>query len=157
MDFNWDIGSIGNFESLWEEGADGRTLLNRVTVALIDASAQVGIPEITKENWATFAARVASFQAAATALVVIVENGWYTPLMVTHEDVRRHIGLRTTATPLNAAEFEQKLVEAMVAAGDDDIPAIAARPTEWGLRLASEAGPEDLPQPILQRPRLRLV
>jgi hypothetical protein len=80
MDFNWDIGNIEDFERLWEERADGRTLLNRVTVALIDASAQVGIPEIIKENWAAFAARVASFQAVATALVVIVENGWYTPL-----------------------------------------------------------------------------
>lgn len=111
MKLDWNIGGIKGSLALWEPNAKRtQERLNPVTDALVWATLVIGMNRITRRNWRRFAARVLAAQAVLDPLVLGLDgDGNLRPALVTPADVERHIGLRTSAPCLTAAQFERKI------------------------------------------------
>ena len=78
-----------------------------VTSALIWATLSVGFGSITDENADTFANRLLALQAISGGDILTDEGR----IVVTREDVHRHIGMRTNVTTMRVGEFNKRLAQ----------------------------------------------
>lgn len=112
MSLNFELSGIPEWETTCYTGTGDDRRLSGVTETLIFATILVGYGRITEANVDDFVLRIAQHQAAAGPLM----RGWddeakaFVPVPVTAADVRRHIGLRTNASPKSAAKWRADLV-----------------------------------------------
>ncbi|MFI0265589.1 hypothetical protein [Streptomyces luteogriseus] len=105
MGLNYELAKIKDFEKTCFVGEGNDAPMSPVTESLIFSTITAGTPEITEKNYEEFYIRL-------TMLEVL-----YGPPMrsqsgdvsFTLEDVRRHIGLRTNATPFSKAKFNNEV------------------------------------------------
>jgi hypothetical protein len=103
MALTYDLSRIKDWQVVCVDG-DG---LNPVTQALIFKTMDVGIGEITSDNWREFAARLELCEDVFGAMLTDGEGG---NVRLTPEDVYRHIGLKTNVFPKESwATFYAKL------------------------------------------------
>ena len=112
MSLNWDLGSIKDHKTYcWlDDGKDkdGKPLykLTGLTETFIWLTMIVGISEITDKNAQEFFTRV-SFEENLLGPMRKHKNG--KGVYVTFEDVKRHIGLRTNASPYTKSKWLSKV------------------------------------------------
>lgn len=124
MALNWNVADVEAREGedyVWPKAGDnaaaydkipGKRYLSGLTECIIWATMFVGIPKITPTNAPTFARRLRAWETVAGC---ISSRG--TP--ITADEIRRHIGLWTNASPMKDAAFAKQLAEtALRRAGD---------------------------------------
>ncbi len=84
----------------------GKKYMRPVTEALVFATMAIGINTITEKNAEEFFKRVSFFeQVHSPWLHTIDESGKRVPRLLTLDDVRQHIGLRTNASKRTDVQF----------------------------------------------------
>ena len=105
----WDLTDIEDSDNkCWEKQEDGKVKLEDISQALINATLYVGIKKITKKNFKEFNRRLKILRFAGLP----VFN------MVTLKDIESHIGLSTSAKPIDYRAFKN-LVYSSIEEGAD--------------------------------------
>ena len=122
MSLNWDLSGIAAVDvTCWEaaemdEPARGRRrgekYLTPVTEALIFATMAVGLGKIEAKNIGEWRAR---FAVMAKLGVFMLSGGEGKPERwnPSHEDIRKHVGLRTNATTETRAAWGKRVMEGL--------------------------------------------
>jgi len=108
MSLDWNLANIEDWENVCKTD-DGT--LSPVTNALIMVTMGIDMPEITEANVEEFAWRVSFYELLAGPLLVKVEDDDFVPDLITIEQVRQHIGLRTNVSPRTTNQFVKKMVD----------------------------------------------
>jgi len=103
MSLNWDLGKIKDHkEYCWiEDTEEGGVRLRGITETLIWMTMMVGINEISEKTATEFFARASLEEALWGAMRSKGDESVY----VSIEDVRRHIGLKTNASPYTKTQW----------------------------------------------------
>ena len=102
----WSIGKVKDYKSECYVG----DAPNPVTDALILATMIVGLSRISQKNFKTFTRRINDYSnATGNRLLYRFEDHKSISYNPTLDQVRRHIGLATNASSLNAKEWKVKL------------------------------------------------
>lgn len=107
MALNYDLTKIADQDALWI-GDDDDAPMNPVTNALIHATMAIGMPTITAENVTEVWARISVWQDILGAMLV---GPGGIDQFVTPDDVRAHIGLKTNASALTNAKFDNNAIK----------------------------------------------
>jgi hypothetical protein len=109
-------GVGGMFPVPYYDTEDGFFLMSSTTHSLIFLTMAVGISSITKRNWTTFYGRVAAEEAIHGAR----QNTWnedtqeYEALLITPQDVLKHVGLSTNSGDMTVAQWRKNLLDGFV-------------------------------------------
>lgn len=128
MALNWDVSEVVAREG--EAYVWAGDQLAAVSEALVWASMVTGVPALTEANWLTAAARLRAWESAVGPFL---RSG-----PIPADEVRRHIGLTTSAAPLKLADFERKVGRAVLDKRKREVEAEAAadarRRVDWSDR-----------------------
>ena len=117
MAFNWTIGKVKNWETLWEPALSANGTgkrLNPVTETLLNATMLIGLNSITKKNFEEFHLRILE-----TSSTLFDGGGWLsrsdgekeTSFNPTLKEVQDHIGLTTNAITKTRKQWEAQLAK----------------------------------------------
>jgi len=97
MSLDYRFGEIENFKKIcFQKGK-----MNPLSHALVFATIAIGVNEITKRNWIKFYARLHFWELVHGTY--LSKDG--KPVLISAEEVKRHIGLSTNASMLSEAGF----------------------------------------------------
>ena len=100
MPLKYDLKKIKNRKSL----------STKVTDFLIESSLFTGLPVITKENAEEVFLRTALYEQIVGIKLQELEGGEVVDRLITLEDVKKHIGLKTNASKLSATQWYKAMV-----------------------------------------------
>ena len=107
MALNWNISKVENYEELL--GKDNCLKSPHSTIVL--ATMQVGIDEITQNNWEEFYKRINFIEKVyGTYNYIDGEDGKLKPEYIKEDDIKRLIGLETNATRKSPTKFLQQFI-----------------------------------------------
>lgn len=109
MALNWSLKDIKDHENVCWIGEGDDSQMNPVTESLIFATISIGIPKISKENCTEVFARLTMLETIYGPPFQAKDG----PASYTLEDVRKHIGLGTNATPFTKAKFHGNITRIM--------------------------------------------
>lgn len=118
MSLNWDVQKVADYQDLcFVEASEDRPMqgikkgdraLNPVTNALVWATMQIGIGEITEANYKEFFGRIEIVQKTFHPLL----NRGEEPYFIKLATVKAHIGLSTNVFPKEpAAKWLNRMIE----------------------------------------------
>ena len=107
MGLNYNLSKIAGWETLCLEGQN----LNACTQALLWASLQVGMPQISAKNFREFFSRISEVERAFGPM----RGNDVGPLYFTEAEVEAHIGLSVNVRPETRAAFNRRMKKALAA------------------------------------------
>lgn len=99
MSLNYDLKKVENYQELYNEDKT----MNQLYQVIILSTMNVGIREITKDNYKKFYNRLNVIERICGAFFFDSESN--NTLYIQEEDVKRLIGLKTNASNKTKAEF----------------------------------------------------
>lgn len=125
----WRAPTIRDWESLLVNGGTGREP-NACTQALLNVLYMVGVTEITEENFRDVWLRITLLQAVAGGFVDAPDGS---PVFLTLNDVKRHIGVEVEGDAKTFAEFCTTLKSSSQGAEEESLPTVIANGGKSGL------------------------
>ena len=121
MSLDWDVSKVADDVRLTQDPETGDAVMNPVTNAIIWATIAVGIGEITEKNAREFYTRLHAWELSLGAYLTMADDdGKRRDYLITPEDIRAHIGLRTNVFPYESAtKWSRKLTNALLRCGED--------------------------------------
>lgn len=120
MSLNWNVEKVSEQVRLIQDPDSNEMVMNPVTNALIWATMEVGIGEITSRNAKEFYIRLHAWELAlGSYLKACDEDGNRKDYLLTPTDVVNHIGLSTNVAYENATTFKNKLMRNLLRIAGD--------------------------------------
>lgn len=107
MGLNYNLSKIENWETVCLDGQN----LNACTQAILWASLQVGMPQITKKNFREFFSRISEVERAFGPMRGNAEG----PMFFTESEIEAHVGLSVNVRPETRAAFNRRMKKALAA------------------------------------------
>ena len=107
MSLDYDTKNIKGYKDLWVPATEGRVKLNQLTETLIFATMTTGMGDITEDNWKEFYGRCVILETGCYKNMIPIDSmepvwKW---VLVSPEDIYKHIGLHTNAPKMTKAQF----------------------------------------------------
>lgn len=108
MALNWSIAKVEKYDEL----LDKENCLKSKHANIVLATMQVGINEITQNNWEEFYKRINFIEKVyGTYNYIDDEGGKVKPDYIKEDDIKRLIGLHTNATRKSPTQFLQQFID----------------------------------------------
>jgi hypothetical protein len=107
MALSWELSDVENYKELCFVEKEGKRKMSYMTETLLYMTMFIGMGEISKKNWQEFYLRTHMHEQAFGAFFR-GDNG--ASLYITPKDIKDHIGLKTNASSMTKAAFNNKLI-----------------------------------------------